>query len=168
MKIGLFSRLPGVSQSDAERKLVEFVIGDVRYGADIMRVREIVNPRQVIPVPSAPDYVIGVADHRAAVVPVVDLRRRFGLAPIESERAKWVIVDTRGMDTALLVDRVCGVIAVSRAERRDAHPLTDVAQSSWVMDVFGSDGGLVFELDLESVIGDAAEVDAVETPGDVP
>ena len=54
MKIGLFSRLPGSGQQDAERKLVEFEIGDVRYGADIMRVREIVNPRRVIPVPSAP------------------------------------------------------------------------------------------------------------------
>ena len=168
MKFGLFSRLPGNSQRDTERKLVEFEIGGVRYGADIMRVREIVNPRRVIPVPTAPQYVIGVADHRASVVPVVDLRLRFGLDSEESERAKWVIVDTRGMDTALLVDKVSGVTAVARAERRDAHPLTDVAQSNWVLDVFGSGGGLVFELDLDAVVGEAAEVDAAGTIGEAP
>lgn len=168
MKIGLFSRLPGSSQRDAERKLVEFEIGDVRYGADIMRVREIVNPRRVIPVPSAPRYVIGVADHRSTVVPVVDLRLRFGLQAAESERAKWVIVDTSGITTALLVDKVAGVTAVTRAERRDAHPLTDVAQSSWVLDVFGTSGGLVFELDLDAVVGDAAEVDSKGTAGEAP
>ena len=168
MKIGLFSRLPGSAQQDTERKLVEFEIGEVRYGADIMRVREIVNPRRVIPVPSAPSYVIGVADHRATVVPVVDLRQRFGLEPEPSERAKWVIVDTRGMDTALLVDKVSGVTPVSRSDRRDAHPLTDVAQSSWVADVFGAGGGLVFELDLDAVVGEAVEIEAGATPGEVP
>lgn len=168
MKIGLFSRLPGSSQRDVERKLVEVEIGDVRYGVDIMRVREIVNPRRVIPVPAAPPYVVGVADHRATVVPVVDLRQRFGLGPLESERAKWVIVDARGMDTALLVDKVAGVTAVTRAEQRDAHPLTDVAQSSWVLDVFGTDGGLVFELDLDAVVGEAVEVSAEKPTGEAP
>jgi len=168
MKIGLFSRLPGNVHQDSERKLIEFEIGDVRYGADIMRVREIVNPRRVIPVPSAPKYVLGVADHRSKVVPVVDLRQRFGLDSLESGRAKWVIVDARGTDTALLVDRVSGVTLVTRRDRRDAHPITDVAQSSWVLDVFGSGGGLVFELDLDEVVGDTAEIDAGGTPGEAP
>lgn len=168
MKIGLFSRLPGGDPRDSERKLVEFAIGEVRYGADIMRVREIVNPRPIIPVPSAPGYVVGVADHRSTVVPVVDLRRRFGLEPADTGRAKWVIVDTRGITTALLVDRVAGVTPVSRADRRDAHPLTDVAQSKWVVDVFGSGGGLVFELDLDAVVGEAVEVEAQGPPGEAP
>jgi purine-binding chemotaxis protein CheW len=168
MKFGLFSRLPGGGHRDAERKLVEFEIGGVRYGADIMRVREIVNPRRVIPIPSAPPYVVGVADHRSTVVPVVDLRRRFGLDAETSERAKWVIVDTRGMDTALLVDKVNGVTPVDRSEQRDAHPLTDVAQSSWVQEVFGSSGGLVFELDLDAVVGEAVEVEPGGAPGEAP
>jgi purine-binding chemotaxis protein CheW len=166
MKIGLFSRIPGAGQGEAERKLVEFNVGAVRYGADIMRVREIVNPRETIRVPSSPPYIVGVADHRAKLVPVVDLRVRFGLDPLASERAKWVIVDARGMDTALLVDRVRGVTSVSRADRRDTYPLADVAQSGWISGVFGSDGGLVLELDLDAVVGAALEVGEQATPGE--
>jgi purine-binding chemotaxis protein CheW len=168
MRVGLFSRLPDDDRQGADRKLVEFVIGEVSYGADIMRVREIVNPREMIPVPAAPPYVVGVADHRANVVPVVDLRIRFGLEPRGAASGKWVIVDARGMDAALLVDRVAGVTTVSRAEQRDAHPLTDVAQSDWVRDVFGSSGGLVFELDIDVVVGTATEVEAEGKPGEEP
>jgi purine-binding chemotaxis protein CheW len=168
MKIGLFSRLPGAGQHDAERKLVEFVIGEVRYGADIMRVREIINPRQTIPVPAAPSYLVGVADHRSQVVPVVDLRARFGLEPSPQLRNKWVIVDAGGTDTALLVDRVAGVTAVNQADRRDAQPLTGVVGSDWVRDVYGAGEGLVFELDLEATVGAVTEMDAVADPGGEP
>jgi purine-binding chemotaxis protein CheW len=112
--------------------------------------------------------VVGVADHRNNVVPVVDLRIRFGLEPRETAQGKWVIVDARGMDTALLVDRVAGVTTVSRAEQRDAHPLTDVAQSDWIREVFGASRGLVFELDIDVVVGAATEVEAGVRPGEEP
>lgn len=168
MKGGLLSRIPAGMRRETERKLVEFIIGGIRYGADIMRVREIVNPREMVPVPSAPAHVVGVADHRAKVVPVIDLRVRFGLELVESDRSKWVIVDAGRMDTALLVDQVRGVTPVSRADRRDTHPLSDVAQNRWVREVFGSDGGLVFELDLDTVIGTIDETDTDEEPGEMP
>ncbi|HJL32604.1 MAG TPA: chemotaxis protein CheW, partial [Polyangiaceae bacterium LLY-WYZ-15_(1-7)] len=66
-------------RSDRSKNLVGFQVGDVRYAVDILRVREIINPLPLVELPHAPPSVLGVADHRGEVVPVLDLRRRFGL-----------------------------------------------------------------------------------------
>ena len=161
MKLDFYSRLPGAS-GERERKLVEFLVGEVRYGVDIMLVREIVNPRELIPIPAAPAHVAGMADHRAKAVPVIDLRRRLGLEPVDAPRAKWVIVDAGGMDAAILVDQVVGVTAVSADLRRERHPLMSGLEARWVKDVFGEGDGLVFELELDEVAG------GVEVDGDAP
>ena len=62
-------------------KLVGFTVQNIFYGIDIMRVREVINPIDLVSVPSLPAYVKGVADHRAEVVPIIDLRARFGIDP---------------------------------------------------------------------------------------
>jgi purine-binding chemotaxis protein CheW len=158
MKLDLFSRLPGAAAGDRERRLVEVRIGGVRYGIDIMSVSEVVGPRPLIPVAGAPEHVIGVADHRARLVPVVDLRRRLGVAGTEPDpRAKWVIVRPDGSAAAILVDRVAGVILVQDRDRRERHPLVSGAETEWIRDVYGHGGGLVFELDLAAVTGGARE-----------
>jgi chemotaxis signal transduction protein len=157
MKLDLYSRLPGASQIDQERQLVEARIDDVRYGFDIMSVSEIVAPRRLVPVPGALPQVVGVADHRERVVPVVDLRRCLKLEGGEGIRPKWVIVNSEGADTAILVDRVVGVIVVRGRDRRERHPLMAGVETRWIKDVYGQSGGLVFEIDLIAVTGGARE-----------
>ena len=66
---------------DAERSLVGFSVGDVAYAIEISHVREIVAPLSLTVLPHMPPAVVGVANHRGEVVPVVDLRQRFGVAP---------------------------------------------------------------------------------------
>ena len=78
-------------RSDRSKNLVGFVVGDVRYAVDILRVREIINPLPIVALPHAPPAVLGVADHRGLVIPIVDLRRRFGLEPNQTtRRTKWI------------------------------------------------------------------------------
>ena len=62
-----------------EIQLACFRVGDQLYGLDILRIREIVRPQKLRPVPKAPAFVEGVMNLRGAVIPVVDLRRRFDL-----------------------------------------------------------------------------------------
>lgn len=146
---------------EEERKLIGCAVGDVLYGVDIMRIREIVNPAPLIEVPASPLYVIGVADHRSAVVPVVDLRLRFGLpTTIPTRRSKWIIVDAFGKDVGLLVDRVTDVLRLRPNQRREVPPLLSDRQSMWIRDVWGTDRQLVFELDLDAVAGRAADLPA--------
>src|SRR5690606_25772352 len=78
---------------DPSKNLVGFQVGDVLYAVRIEAVREIVNPLEIVALPSAPRAVRGVADYRGVVVPVLDLRERFGLLPAESRRTKWIVLD---------------------------------------------------------------------------
>ena len=63
---------------DPTKTMVGFVVGDVQYAVPIGQVREISNPLAVVELPRAPASVVGVAYYRGEVVPVVDLRGRFG------------------------------------------------------------------------------------------
>ena len=66
-------------QGMGERQLVVFDLAGENYGVDINTVREIIRMQQVTHVPDAPEYVEGVMNLRGSVIPVIDLRKRFGL-----------------------------------------------------------------------------------------
>jgi len=109
---------------DPLKNLVAFVIGDVNYAFSIDCVREIVNPLQVIELPSSPTAVAGVADYRGDVVPVIDLRVRFGLPPVTvTRRTKWILVEVGRKLVAVIVDAVTDVFGTGGAELRPAPPL---------------------------------------------
>src|SRR5271169_73812 len=74
-----------------------FLLAGEEYGVDILRVQEIKGWDKVTRIPHTPDYVLGVINLRGAVVPIVDLRRRFGLETIEF-----------GPTTVIIVMRVAG------------------------------------------------------------
>ncbi len=162
MRFGQFTQPP----PDAEHKLVGFLVGDVRYGVDIMQVREIVNPGELVQVPAVPPYVVGVTDHREAVVPVVDLRLRFGLDGTDlTRRTKWIIAKAGVRDVGLQVDRVSQVLKMTLAQQRDRGSLVDDGGTPWIRDVYADTDGLVFELDLDAVIAGVAELPGVDVLG---
>ncbi len=104
---------PRKNVEPAERKLVLFGLGTVVYGVAIDSVREVVNPQPVIALPHAPASVVGVTHHRGEVVPVVDLRHRFGLPPLpEPRRAKWIMLDVGSDGERLLAAIVDEVLVV--------------------------------------------------------
>ncbi len=161
-----FGLLPRTGNSD-EYKLVGFVVGGVRYGVDIMRVREIVVPAEFVSIPAGPSYVLGVADHRNEAVPIVDLRLRFGLSNEElTKRSKWVLAMNEGRSTALLVDYVTEVIRLTEDNKRDRHTLLAHEDSPWVGDVFADTKGLIFELNLSRLVDDVTLPESGIPPGD--
>ena len=97
-------------------ELCAFRVGDEEYVIDLRRIREIVQPLPVTPVPRAPECVDGVVDLRGEVVPLVDVRRRLGLPPRSSgARPKVLIVNLAGRTLALLVDGVSEVVRIPRS-----------------------------------------------------
>src|SRR5271154_5976171 len=108
---------------DPGKTLVGFSVGGVHYAIAIGKVREVSSPLPTVTLPHAPASVQGVADYRGAVVPVVDLRSRFGLPPAEqTRRIKWVVVDLGGRFAALVVDDMLGVFGSVGLELRPAPP----------------------------------------------
>jgi purine-binding chemotaxis protein CheW len=129
------------------KNLVGFVVGDVQYAVPIERVKEISNPMTVVALPHAPAAVTGVADYRGEVVPVVDLRLRFGLpsSPV-TRRTKWIVVDVAGRLVALAVDAVTQVFGTGAADLRPSPSLGGGGMPG-VAGVTSLEGGLVFVID---------------------
>ena len=146
--------------ADRDKNLVGFSIGEVQYAVDIHRVREIIRPLPLVPLPHAPPAVMGVADHRGDVVPVLEVRRRFGLPSIATtRRTKWILVSGPSRTVGLVVDAVTEVFAAGEQEQR-AVPSIGVGDAArGITAVFGHRGSLVFVLDVDRIAAAAELVD---------
>jgi len=129
---------------DALAQLCTFRVGGEDYALDIMRLREIITPLPVTPVPRAPAFVEGVIRLRGDVIPVLDLRRRLGL-PVTSptRKTKVLIVLVAGRRLGLVVDEVTEVLRIPRAEIRPAPGLVEGGGPRFFLGVCGgeSSGG---------------------------
>jgi len=92
-------------------------MGDGLYAVDIMRIREIIRVPKLAPLPRALPFVEGVINLRGSVIPVVDLRKRFGLPPAENkDMARLLILSIAGQPVALMVDEVTEMITIPLRE----------------------------------------------------
>lgn len=136
-------------RTESHKSLVGFVVGSVSYAVAIEQVREIVNPVPLTPVPHVPSAVAGVVDHRGEIVPIVDLRARFGLPKGEPvRRPKWILVEVEGRSVGLLVDRMTQVFSAKSEELRPPPELGEGALDRAILAVMNRDGALTFVLDL--------------------
>jgi purine-binding chemotaxis protein CheW len=139
---------PQRQRHDPSKNLVGFVVGEVEYAVEIARVKEIANPLDVVALPHPPPAVVGVADYRGEVVPVVDLRARFGLPPAPATRkTKWIVIDVSRRLVAIVVDAVTEVFGSGGAALRPAPPLGSGDDLRGIAGVTGHGKGLVFVLD---------------------
>src|SRR6266516_3972712 len=97
-----------------EQQLVVFELGAELYGVEIARVHEIIRLQAVTRVPRSPAFVEGVINLRGKVIPVVDLRRRFGLPSADHTRStRIVVVEIGDQVVGIVVDGVSEVLRVS-------------------------------------------------------
>lgn len=104
-----------------ELRLATFAVGTDLYAVDIMRIREIVRPLPVTPVPKAPAGMIGVVDLRGQVLPLFDLRLRFDLGPrADSDlvHVRHLIIKLDGRTVGVVVDQVHDVVNLTRSQLR--------------------------------------------------
>ena len=147
-------------RADRSKNLVGFRVGSVHYAVSIFEVREIINPMEVVEIPHSPAVVVGVTEHRGEVVPIVDLRRRFGLeSAAATRRAKWIIVELDGRAVGLAVDSVTEVFGATESEKREPPRLGKGDDARGIAQVFAHEGTLVFVIDVSRVAAPAAEID---------
>lgn len=95
-------------------QLTSFRLGGEEYAVDIAAVQEIVRMSTITRVPKAPAFVEGVINLRGHIVPVIDLRKRFGLAALEPTKAtRIVIIQAQGKTIGLIVDAVSEVVRIA-------------------------------------------------------
>ena len=101
-------------------QLVTFLLKDEEFGFDIMSVQEIIRLPKMSKLPHTPDYVEGISSLRGTVLPIFDIRTRFGMKREEhTDRSRVLVIDIEGKRTGLLVD---GVRQVTRVGRNEFEP----------------------------------------------
>lgn len=126
-------------------QLVVFTLHGEQYGLDTLKVKEIARMESITRVPRTADYIEGVLNLRGQILPVVCLRKRFGLPPrVETKETRIIIVDTEELRVGLIVDAVSEVSDLSEAV---VTPAPDVASSLYIVGVCHYGGSLVVLLD---------------------
>jgi purine-binding chemotaxis protein CheW len=163
---------PNGSAASSRVETISFSIGDEQYGVDIMAVREIKGWSEITHLPKQPDYVRGVLNLRGVMVPIIDLRCRFGQGKTEATPLHVVIVvQVESRLVGLLADRVLDILSF---EASQVQPVPQIARSSRVDFLSGLvtiDGIMIALVDLPNLLterpGDDA-ADAVAGPALAP
>ena len=143
----------GSSSAGDERQLVVFQLGGELYGVEISRVHEIIRLQTVTRVPRAPAFVEGVINLRGKVIPVVDLRRRFGLPSAEHTRAsRIVVVEIGDQVVGIIVDGVSEVLRVGESTVEPPSPVVAGIDSEYIHGIAKLPDRLVILLDLDRVL----------------
>ena len=156
------------SPVDEITQLTAFKVGDEEYVVDILRIREIIRPLPVTPVRRGPRFVEGVISLRGSVIPVVDMRRRFGLPPLESDSSKRrvIILVIDGRVLGLIVDAVTEVVRVPKSSIRPAPGFLDADRAPYFMGVCHHKQRILILLNVRNVVESDEDID-VMTPGQV-
>ncbi len=136
-----------------ESQLVVFDLADEHYGVDIAAVQSIIKMQTITVVPRAPQFVEGVTNLRGKVLPVIDLRRRFGLrheAPTKDSRI--VVVEMGGATVGMIVDGVSEVLRVSDEAIEPPSPIVTTVDSAFIKGIAKIGERLVILLDLGKVL----------------
>jgi purine-binding chemotaxis protein CheW len=145
--------------SDAEQFLT-FVLGGEEYGVTILQVQGIQGWDRVTPIPNTPDYILGVINLRGAIVPIVDLRRRFGMPAAEFGPTTVVIVvrvayENRSERTlGLVVDAVSEVCSVTAEERKPAPDFGSGIKTDFVKGLATVENRMVILLDIDRLVSE--------------
>jgi purine-binding chemotaxis protein CheW len=136
-----------------EHQLVVFELANECYGVDIAAVESIIKMQAITVVPHAPVFVEGVTNLRGSVLPVVDLRRRFGLPAVENSRNTRIIeVTIRDIKVGMTVDAVSEVLRVQEEAIEPTPPMVMTVDSSFITGIAKVGDRLVILLDLSKVL----------------
>jgi len=143
-----------------EIQLACFRIGSELYAIDIMRIKEIIRPQKLTPIPKAPSFIEGVINLRGVVIPVADLRKRFDQPISETNRKNRIVVcSLTGRIIGLMVDEVTEVKRFGRQEIAPAPQFIDGPEANYFLGVARRDEDLIMLIDLEKVLSSDEKID---------
>ncbi len=148
-------RAPSGPMIELAGKYLTFTLGQEEYGVPVLKVREIIKVLDITPVPQMPPYMRGVINLRGKVVPVVDLRVRFGFAPrAYDERTCIIVVEVAvaGL-TGIAVDAVSEVAGIAGSDIDPTPEFGEQVTTAFVLGLAKAKGTVKILLDLDRVLG---------------
>jgi len=147
-----------------ENQIVIFQLGSEFFGADIAKVESIIKIQSITQLPHAPSFVEGVTNLRGKVLPVIDLRKRFGLPAQETDKnSRIIVVSVDQIEVGMIVDEVSEVLTVPEGAVESAPAIATTVDSSFIKGIAKIEERLVILLDLTQVLStkEQAEIPAL-------
>jgi purine-binding chemotaxis protein CheW len=145
--------LPTAStQTQDLSQYVTFTLGNVDYGIEILSVQEFKGYSAVTPVPNMPSYVRGVMNLRGIIIPVFDLRVRFGLPAPLDELSVIVVAVVDGRTVGLVVDTVSDVIDIKQSDIQETPEFSSRVPTAFLRGLAKTGDQLVILLNLEHLV----------------
>ena len=134
-------------------EFISFAIGDDQYGVDIMAVWEIKEWSNVTPLPNQPDYMRGVLNLRGVIVPILDLRCRFGQGVTAATPMHIVlIVQIAGRQIGLLADRVLDIVSFEKSQIQPVPKVVESERVDFLSGLAVTGGEMLALIDLDHVL----------------
>ncbi|MBI3787554.1 MAG: purine-binding chemotaxis protein CheW [Ignavibacteriales bacterium] len=151
--IDIKSKSQAGATGDELLQLVSFKIGGEEFGVDILRVQEINRMLEVTRVPNSPEFVDGVINLRGKVIPIVDLRSRFGMPRKEHDKdTRIVVVELTGKIIGFVVDAVSEVLRIPQSVTEPPPTIVAGIEAEYITAVGKLEDRLLILLDLEKVL----------------
>ena len=152
--------------ADREGKYLTFTLAEEEYGISILKVKEIIGMMPITTVPQTPEFVKGVINLRGKVIPVLDLRTRFGMESIDyTERTCIIVVEIEGESNTIMigivVDSVSEVLNIKGDDIEDTPTFGAKLNTDYILGMAKMEGGVKILLDIDSVLSseEAAALD---------
>ncbi len=134
-------------------QLVTFNISNEEFGVDILKVQEIIRTMEITKVPRAPEFVEGVINLRGKVIPIIDLRRRFGMDSRKHDsQTRIVVIELNNMIVGFVVDSVSEVLRIPADTVVPPPAIVSGVDSEYISGVGKLDDRLLILIDLEKLL----------------
>ncbi len=145
------------AMANREGKYLTFSLAGEEYGISILKIKEIIGMMPITPVPRTPVYVKGVINLRGKVIPVVDLRLKFGMEEMGyTERTCIIVVEIRGQEGSVLigivVDSVSEVLNIKGADIEETPTFGASLETEYILGMAKMNGGVKILLDIDKVL----------------
>ncbi|MCX5820063.1 MAG: chemotaxis protein CheW [Deltaproteobacteria bacterium] len=156
--MSLTNKTEQAANTEREGKYLTFSLAGEQYGIGILKVKEIIRIMPITTVPRTPDYVKGVINLRGKVIPVVDLRRKFGMEGMEqTDQSCIIVVEIAGQQGPVLigvvVDSVSEVLNIKGGDIEDSPTFGARLETDYILGMAKMGGGVKILLDIDKVLG---------------
>jgi purine-binding chemotaxis protein CheW len=150
-------RTKGIEKEEVSKRhrYLSFFVEDEQYGIEISHINEIIAMMKITHVPRTPAFVEGVINLRGSIIPIVDIRGKFGLQRIEHDMNTAIIINEVGdVNIGFIVDRVEDVLTFDEKDLREPPKFGSHIDTSYIQSVAEAGSSVILILDMEKVFED--------------
>ncbi len=157
------------AMGDDTEQLISFAVGEEDYGVEIQKVKEVIRKKEITRLPKTPAFMRGVINLRGDVIPIIDLREKFGLEQEEyTEMTRVIVVEVDEKSIGMVVDSVSHVIRLSQDEIEPPPPLVGGLSIDYLRGVGKLGDKLIVLLKIDQILTEQEKLELQEIEEMVP